>query len=690
LPKRFSFNARAGSMAKKDSSKKSKKAKPETAPKSVGINVGGNVDKGNIVVGDNNVINNYITTVEKNIEKQEPDYWNLKHPYPMPPNFTGRLDERAMLTQWLDGDTENRLFILRALGGFGKSALAWHWLTHDVNPKAWTKVVFWSFYEGDASFENFTRETLEYLGIEVPQGGRPQVDEMLKAMQRDNILLILDGFERVLRLYASMSAVYQDNEELKIEDNQLDCVNINAEWFLKGICSNPKILGKVLITTRLTPRAIKPRGEIMLGCHEVELTSMQPADAVEFFHKQGIQGYRAEIEAACEPYGYHPLSLRLLAGRILKDFENPADIAVAQKLKIGGDIKAQQHHVLEVSYNSLSQHEQRLLDIISCFRSSIEIKPLVAITENLDSLNDNLRNLVDRGLLFFEGTNKKFDLHPIVRNYIYEIIEAPYCDFIHAILCTYYGNILEQERAENSDDYSPAIELYYHTVRAGKLNNAWSLFRDSIHNKIYYINSDYQQMIKLMRMLCIDQDDNIPDSINGAGQAWFFAALGNAYLQTGQSYRSISAYENVAVLLQNLHIDKSDYATVLGSLASVQLSIGALKSAEKNIHQRITISTKVPDKFYESGGYQELGRLLTYRGEWDEAKKHLSLSFRIDKSIKNYQGLSINRAYLGLYLLLMTREKPDLKKENFKIAIESLHLAIDAANEFEKETGGCL
>lgn len=33
----------------------------------------------------------------------------------MPPNFTGRIADRAMLTQWLNDDSENRLFILRAL-----------------------------------------------------------------------------------------------------------------------------------------------------------------------------------------------------------------------------------------------------------------------------------------------------------------------------------------------------------------------------------------------------------------------------------------------------------------------------------------------------------------------------------------------------------------------------------------------
>nr|MDQ3007042.1 hypothetical protein [Chloroflexota bacterium] len=155
---------------------------PNSAPTNTDVGIGGNVE-GNVTVGNNNVVNNnivnnfYQQVVEKNTEKHEPDYWALKHPYPMPPNFTGRIAERAMLTHWLKEDSENRLFILRALGGFGKSALTWHWLTHDVDQKEWSKVIFWSFYEGDASFEHFIEETLKYLKLEVPQGQREQVDE---------------------------------------------------------------------------------------------------------------------------------------------------------------------------------------------------------------------------------------------------------------------------------------------------------------------------------------------------------------------------------------------------------------------------------------------------------------------------------------------------------------------------------
>ena len=107
--------------------------------------------------------------------------WFLPHPYGAQPNFTGRAAERQMLSDWLadglahpepaEGLTRPELvegppqplLVLRALGGFGKSALAWHWLHHDVDAARWPRAVWWSFYEGDNQFDSFLRKTLAYL-----------------------------------------------------------------------------------------------------------------------------------------------------------------------------------------------------------------------------------------------------------------------------------------------------------------------------------------------------------------------------------------------------------------------------------------------------------------------------------------------------------------------------------------------
>ncbi|MCP4694901.1 MAG: toll/interleukin-1 receptor domain-containing protein, partial [Desulfobacterales bacterium] len=80
-----------------------------------------------------------ITALGGNIEyktEKEPrrESWFLAHPYGMPPNFTGRDAEREMLSRWLNHEPEHRLLVLRALGGFGKSALSWRWLMRDVDP----------------------------------------------------------------------------------------------------------------------------------------------------------------------------------------------------------------------------------------------------------------------------------------------------------------------------------------------------------------------------------------------------------------------------------------------------------------------------------------------------------------------------------------------------------------------------
>ena len=224
----------------------------------------------------------------------ERDQWFLAHPYPMPPNFTGRVAERAMLDQWLNADADHPLLSIRALGGFGKSALVWHWLTHDVRPAAWPRVVWWSFYEGDASFDHFLAETLAYLSggkIDAANlSGKDAVSTLWEMLHEPGTLLVLDGFERVLRAFGGLDAAYQ-GDEAKHEDSDRDCISPLAEMFLYNVALQPRLRSKVLLTTRLCPRVLEAKGGgLLAGCREEPLDRMQPADAVAFCHAQGIRG----------------------------------------------------------------------------------------------------------------------------------------------------------------------------------------------------------------------------------------------------------------------------------------------------------------------------------------------------------------------------------------------------------------
>ncbi len=320
-----------------------------------------------------------------------------------------------MLSDWLANDGEHPLLVLRALGGFGKSALAWHWLHHDVDAARWPRVVWWSFYEGDNQFDSFLRRDADLPGRRSPQrypGPRQQADALLAHLRRPGTLLILDGFERGLRAFSSLMAAYQGDEAnwqisessksanrrtgksanrrrpnpqsaIRNPQSDRDCISPIAEHFLRALATLPGLRGKVLMTTRLRPRIVEGHGERAAGGLPRAGADADGSRPTRWRSSaaRASAGAAAEIEAACAPYGYHPLSLRLLAGLIVRDLHQPGDIAAARRLDVCGDLIQRQHHVLEQAYESLPPDRRRLLSRIACFRGPVGYEALAALAE---------------------------------------------------------------------------------------------------------------------------------------------------------------------------------------------------------------------------------------------------------------------------------------------------------------------
>lgn len=631
---------------------------------------------------------------EKNKEEEKPDFWYFPHTYGMQANFTGRKAELKMLNDWLADDKYN-LLVLRALGGFGKSALAWQWVNIHVNPTEYPKLIWWSFYESDASFDNFLTDTLRYLNIEIPQGQRNQVDEILKAMQGQKILFILDGFERILRAYSSTNASYQGLEEPKRQANDNDCVNSNAEILLRNMCMMPGSKSKALMTTRMTPRFLEPQhAQFIQGCVETELNAINEDDAIAFLRAQGVQqGSNREINEACKTYGYHPLSLRLLAGRISSDFDNPGDIIVAQRIKIDGDLIQRQNHVLKVSYDILPASKQKLLSTIACFRSAITHDTLKAISENKDVLDNELHDLVDRGLLFYDKRTKKFDLHPIVRHYAYDRFTDSERKKTHKDLAFHFIDVMvdvmpmPNKNVKTLEDLAPVIELYYHMVGAGNLDEAVKLFHDRLHDTLYYRFGAYQLIIELLRVLFLDSEDKFPRLKEESAQAWSLTVLANAYSLSGQLRYAVPLFE-MQNILQDKRDDKDNLARGLGNVATQQLLIGALNAAERNLRRSIDLCRENRDEKWEAIQNQKLVLLLLYCGMWQQAEQKLDFSFDYDEKQNDYQGLSIDWTFRALRYLLMAREKIilDTQKSNNEYQILAIEAAKHALEMADKKT----
>jgi tetratricopeptide (TPR) repeat protein len=401
---------------------------------------------------------------------------------------------------------------------------------------------------------------------------------------------------------------------------------------------------------------------------------MDPQDAVRFFRAMKIRGTRAEIQAACAPYGYLPLALRLLAGLVAEDPARPGDVAVATEYEITEDLRGrEQHHILERAYDALDPAARDLLSRIAAFRSPVEYDVLEAIfttpvqppqPEGLlarlftrarkqaalldrSGLKATLQSLQRRGLLLRQEGTGRYDLHPVVRRYGYDRLADK--EGTHTRLRDYFAAVPPPERVESLDDLAPTIELYHHTVRAGRYDEAWTLYRDRLWRTVYYRFGAYQTQIELLQALFLDGEDRPPRLKDEAHQAHAMNELANSYSLSGQPGRAVTLFKAHNALREKAG-DKKNLAIGLCNLAYQHIAIGALAAAEGNLRRMIALCQEIGDEFSEAIGHQELGRLLAYTGAFEEARTELRDARKVFDAlgVARTNWVSVVRAYEAL------------------------------------------
>jgi tetratricopeptide (TPR) repeat protein len=598
------------------------------------------------------------------------------HPYPLQENFTGRAAWRKMLTGWLASD-DRPVFALVAIGGMGKSALTWAWLQRDVlglplpgqapdDPEVAAAhrvpeanrpegMLWWSFYEREAGFEGFLNRALTYAGggkldLAAIPSAYDKAAALVELLRQHRLLLVLDGFERELRAYASLSAAYQG--DAVTEDERGDfraCTDPHAGTLLSWLAAG-LLRSRVLLTSRLFPREL----DDLAGCRHEELTALDPEDAVIFFQAQGVKGTRAEIQAACAPYGYHPMALRLLSGMIAHEPARPGDIAVAEGYSPILDLVPREHHILALAYDALRPPLREFLSRLAAFRSPLEYAAAKALsvfdTEN--ELKAGIRELMDRGLLLFDRQRERYDLHPIVRKYAYDRLADK--AGVHTRLCDYFAAVPkpDENKIQTIEDLAPVVELYHHMVGAGRYDEARDLFRDRLHDALYFRFGAYQTCIELLRALFPDGEDRPPRLKKETAQAWTVNTLANSYSISGQSRRAVPLFRMQNGIREKAG-NKPDLAIGLGNLAGGQAMLGELTAAERNLRRQIELCREVKDEFKEAVGHRDLGRALAYQGAFADGAAELDTALAMFEGQQRLQSQCVAWAYRALRALLV-------------------------------------
>jgi tetratricopeptide (TPR) repeat protein len=589
-------------------------------------------------------------------------YANIHYPlevgyihYPLEVGFAGRTQELTTLGEWFSQDKEHPLFALIALGGTGKSALAWYWQQGlQKQLTAPPTVIWWSFYE--AGVAEFLSEVLIFLGDKPPEldGPRLQMNRLLAHLRERPALLVLDGAERLLIAYSGMGAAYQADEESEggeYDQHGQECRESVAASLLIGLAQLQE--SKTLLTSRMLPHELEGRGgELLQGVCRHDLTGLDPEAAYQLFITLNVKTTRAEVQEICEPLEYHPLSLRLLAGYAADHPKTPNDLRAVADYDVTTDLKGRQQHILTRSYSSLPKRVQQLLSRLSAFRGSVGWEIIEAVFDVKKQIYSDLRLLRRRGLLHRNIQNGKtsYDLHPIVRHYAYVRLVDPAS--LHNKLVSYFEAVPRPAKVISLADLNPVIELYYHLVQAGRYDDACGLYHNRLHKRMYFQLGAYHQGISLLRSLFPDGEEQPPRLSKENAQAGTLIKLAYYYSMAGRPEAAVPLFERHNALGEKAG-DKKTLAVGLVNLANMaQINIGDLASAAENLRRSIDFSREVEDLFWEAIGHHGLGTVLIYTGDWVGAEAELALALKTFTSEEKFQSQGIVWAYRALAALL--------------------------------------
>lgn len=638
----------------------------------------------------------------------EPPEPYVAHPYTLlqTRGLVGRQRELHLMTDWIarpEKTDKARVLSVVAIGGMGKSALTWHWfqeiVTQEMSPLAGR--IWWSFYESDATFENFVTRALAYTSRrsleEVKERPLPDREqELLAILDREPFVVTLDGLERILIAYARMDAAY-------LQDTDIDDETAN---YVAGVWGLPKSAGqssvgrhqlrktadprvgrflrklarvrasRILISTRLYPADLQTvTGQPLPGCFPLFLPGLSDEDTLDLWRVHGARGSREVMLPVFRSFDSHPLLLQILAGEVARFRDDPGSFDAWRRSNPDFDPFALplvnvQSHVLAVALRGLDATERRTLHVIAGFRMPAGIESLKALLigdadeaddENkpfatLGELDAALSVLEDRGLLGWDQRANRYDLHPIVRGVTWsglgDDVKADICDTMRFHFEA-MPTIDDYTQVESLEDLTPAIELYNTLIGLGRYDDAFVVFRDRLDSATLWRLSAGRQRVEMLERLFPDGMDTLPGLSQPEMKGYTLNALAQGYQLSGQPGPAVPPYQRGIDIEMSLD-DQDNLSVGLSNLSHALRISGGLRSAESSARAAQIIDHERHDRFQEGMSLNFLGLTLAVRGKTEDAGVAFQRSLRIFVSQSSTQMQGVTTAYLADLALWMS------------------------------------
>lgn len=427
--------------------------------------------------------------------------------------FVGREAELKQLDDWLKGHLDTRegranVLVLEALGGTGKSALAWHWtLEHAALAlPALDQMLWFSFYEQGADMASFVRYAwTAATGDEAGLQGRTTealTRDLPGQLRRRPMLIVLDGLERLLVAYNRADPAHDLDAPPETRDDRL-CVRWQDGELLRQLSDcGPS---RVLVTSRLVPADLTNRaGQCVPGVRFVHLAGLGPDDALALVRAAGVRGQAEAIRRYLSAnFGNHPLVITVWAGLLNHYYCDPGDFDVWVNDPEGGgalrlsklDLRQRRTHILAAALNALPSNRRRLLVRLAQLSYVVERKTVEALspfdaTESTSRLRSALLDLRQRGLLHWDRApgGGFYDMHPVVRGYARDLADAEERAAICGELADHFDRLPADryDQAATLMDLRQSIELFRMLAQSRQFDRAAQLYRKGLNDALLY------------------------------------------------------------------------------------------------------------------------------------------------------------------------------------------------------------
>jgi tetratricopeptide (TPR) repeat protein len=636
-----------------------------------------------------------VTTFHYISDIPEPPEVFIAHPYTLlqTHRLVGRQPELNLLTDWVakpDAEVyKARILSVVAVGGMGKSALTWTWF-QDIAPQEMKPLagrMWWSFYESDATFENFVTRALAYVTrrplAEVQQTPAPEREtQLLAALDREPHLLVLDGLERILIAYARMDAAHLSDDDYDRqtanfvanayglpasaaqsftgEHRLRKTADPRAGSFLRKL-SNVRA-SRILVSTRLYPADLQMlTGEPLGSCVADFLPGLADDDALELWRTFGATGARDSLLPLFRQADNHPLLIQALASEVARYRPAPGDFDAWRRAHpdfnpFGLPLVQVKSHVLAFALRGLDDKAQQVLRTIAAFRMPASYDTLTALLigegkpcADERELDEVLTELEDRGLLGWDKRANRYDLHPLVRGVVWSGLSDDARRGVYTSLHAHFEAVpmIDDPLKVNSlEDLAPAIELYNALIGLGRYDDAEIFFYERLGNATLYRLSASRQRVELLELLFPDGLEQLPRLNRRDAQAYTLTMLALGYQHSGQPGRAAALFRRTNTICSERE-DDGGLSVGLCNLSDTLRLSGALYESEAAARRALVITREQNNSFQEAISLYFLGLTLVARGLANESGSALQRSLRLFRAQSNSQGEGVVTSYLA-------------------------------------------